>query len=180
MKTDSPAAASFRTDGKIEYVVGTITIHEPADKVWPILANPFEFEEGISPRFKTVQVIADRPDMSVLQCRIDVGFFLPAIKYTVESRYDHSHSITFHSIAGDLKDFRGSWIVTPNQSGDSCAVAYSIYLVPGIPVPQWLVRQAVKAELPHTLSGLRDRVEAICSGAACPVHRSIAAAGSIL
>lgn len=176
MNGDLPASVSYCTDGNIQYVVGRIVIHEPAVKVWPILANPFEFEQTISPKFKTVQVVYDKPDLSILKCQVDVGFLFPVIKYTVESKYDRSRTIRFHSIAGDLRDFRGTWTVTPTSCGDSCEVAYSIHVVPGIPVPQWLVRQAVKAELPQTLAALRNRVEEICSGAAAPVTRTIAAA----
>jgi ribosome-associated toxin RatA of RatAB toxin-antitoxin module len=172
------ATVTCRAVGNTEFVIGHIRVQAPAEKVWPILANPYEFEEKISPRFTTVQVLCDKKEMSVLRCKVDIGCLLPAINYTVQSTYNHTRSIAFRSIAGDFKDFRGSWTVVPSASGKSCDVTYSIYVVPGIPVPQWVVRQAVKAELPHTLEGLRRRVESVCEGLERPVRRTISAARS--
>lgn len=175
----SPVKVSHRKEGEIQYVVGQIRIEHPPEKVWPILANPFEFEEKISPKFKTVKLITDSADLSVASCRVEIGFLFPAIKYTAESRYEAGRKITFRSIAGDLKDFRGTWELVPANGGKHCDVIYSMYVVPGIPVPQWLVRQGIKFELPHTLSGLKNRVDQIYAGQDTPVQRRIAAAGSV-
>jgi Polyketide cyclase / dehydrase and lipid transport len=168
-------AVTCRQDGEVQYVVGKIRICQPPEKVWPILANPYEFEENISPRFKTIAVLADKPDMCVLRCKVDMGLFFPPIKYTVESHF-FPNTISFQSTEGDLRDFRGKWEVTPAAGGSQSDVTYSLFVVPGIPIPQWIVNQGVKMELPHTLSALRKRVEDICNHRYQPVHRTITAA----
>ena len=172
-------AVSYRKEHGVDYVTGQIHIGYSADRVWPILANPYEFEENISPRFKTVAVLSDSPERSLLRCRVELGFFFPAIKYTVESHYSQGRHITFQSIGGDLKSFRGYWDVTPSADGRECDVTYSLHVVPGIPVPQWIVRQGIKVELPHTLIGLRDRIDQIYAKHEHPASRSLAAAGKI-
>ena len=169
---------TYRQEGDVEYVVGKIRIDQPPDKVWPILANPYEFEEKISPRFKTIEVITDKPDVCVLRCHVDMGLFLPPIKYTVESHFG-ANNIAFQSTEGDLRDFRGTWEVAPAVGGTQSDVTYSLFVVPGIPVPQWIVRQGVKIELPHTLTALRERVEAVCRNGEQLVHRTITAAGPL-
>ncbi len=121
----------------------------------------------------------DRPDQTVMQCRVDMGF-LPPIKYTVESKYENNRRILFRSTEGDLKDFRGMWEVEPSDGGKESLVTYSMYVQPGIPVPQWIVRQAIKSELPRTLKGLRDRVTQICSKTGLPAAaRHIAASAQV-
>ncbi len=175
----SDVSVFYKKDGDIEYVVGKIVIAHPPDKIWPVLANPFEFEQTISPRFKTTKVVMDRPDLTVMQCKVDMGF-LPPIKYTVESKYENNRRITFRSTEGDLKDFRGMWEVEPSDGGKESVVTYSMYVQPGVPVPQWIVRQAIKSELPHTLIGLRDRVTEICSKKGLPAAiRHLAATGQV-
>jgi hypothetical protein len=86
------------------------------------MSNPFEFEEKISPKFKTVRVETDRPDFSLLHCRVDVGFLFPPIKYSVASRYKNQQQVTFESTGGDLKAFRGAWQIQPSPGGRECDV----------------------------------------------------------
>lgn len=171
---------SYRHEGDIQYVTGSIRIPHAAEKVWPILANPYEFEEKICPHFKMLEVLVDKPGMTLLKCQVDIGLFLPAVKYTVESRYENGQRISFKSKAGDLKDFRGYWEVIPVNDGRECDVTYSMYVVPGIPVPQWLVRQGVKIELPHTLTALRNRIHDVYESRNALVKRSLAASGRVI
>src|SRR5271156_1793838 len=53
--------------GDTKYVEGKVLINESPDKVWPILVNPFEFQGKISPRMKTVEVMSDQTNRSVLK-----------------------------------------------------------------------------------------------------------------
>jgi hypothetical protein len=176
---ESGVTVTYKKEGRIQYVVGKIRVPHSPDKVWPVLANPFEFEEKITPKFKTVRVLKDQPGIAVLECRVDFGFLMPTIKYTVESIYENGRRITFRSRAGDLKDFRGTWEVLPINGGKETEVVYSMYVEPGIPIPQWFIRQGLKFELPRTLNGLRTRIGQIYRGEDAPVRRRIAAAGNI-
>lgn len=176
---DDGVSVSSRKEGDVQYVVGRIRIRHKPEQVWPIMANPYEFEQKISPKFKTEKVITDKIDTSLITCRVDVGFLLPPIHYTAESHYEAPRLISFRSRAGDLKDFRGKWEVEPKNGGTECDVIYSMYCRPGIPLPQWLMRQAIKFELPHTLTALRDRVDHIYAHKDAPASRKIAAVGNV-
>ena len=101
---------------------------------------------------------------------------IPHFTYTVESLYDSGESIQFHSVGGMLKDFRGSWVMTPVSGGDKTELAYCMYLDPGFLVPQWMIREAVKSELPKTLIALRERVQTAPQQLAVKDHRTILAA----
>jgi len=150
--------------GHIKYVVGHIWINQPPSVVWPVLVNPFEFQGKIMSRLKEVEVLQDLPELSVLKCKIDIGLFMPKITYTVESRYKAPGQVDFQRRAGILKDFRGTWTIVPVDGGSSSEVSYSMFVDPGIPIPHWIVREGVKAELPNTLKGVRARVEAVRLG----------------
>ena len=95
-----------------KYVEGKILINEPPDKVWPILVNPFEFQGKISPRMKTVEVMSDQTNRSILKVTLDI-LLIPHFTYIVESLYQNGESVQFHRIGGTLKDFRGSWVMSP-------------------------------------------------------------------
>ncbi len=164
--------------GQTRFVAARILIDAPPSEVWPVLSNPFEFQGRISPRMKAVEVLTDREDMSVLQVSVDIGFFLPSISYAVESRYQPQERISFKRVGGTLKDFRGYWEMLPKSEGNKTEVVYSMYVDPGIPVPQWLVRAGVREELPRTLMAMRERVMEVHSGRKALVVPSIMAAAS--
>jgi hypothetical protein len=171
---------SQKIDG-VTYVCAKEIINEAPSRVWPIMTNPFEFEGKISPRMKSVEVLVDKPDYSLLKCDINIGvlFFIPSISYTVESKYDAGERITFKRIAGDLRDFRGFWQVRPVNGGKKTELTYSMYIDPGFPVPQWIIREGVKMELPRTLVALRQRVKDIYTAKLAPEQRSILASGVV-
>lgn len=161
--------------GSTKYVTAQVLINAPPDQVWPIMVNPFEFQGKISPRMKTVEVVADQSNRSVLKFTVD-AILIPQFTYTVESLYDSGASIQFHTVSGMLKDLRGSWVMTPSAGGDKTELTYCMYVDPGFFVPQWMIREAVKSELPKTLTALRDRIQAISIQPAIKKQHTILAA----
>jgi hypothetical protein len=115
----------------------------------------------------------------VIKCGWNVCLLIPKITYTVESKFEQQKQVQFRRIAGTFKDFRGSWMLRPLDGGKSSEVLYSMFIDPGIPLPKWLMREALKNELPQTLIGLRERVHAIYAQGAQPEARRPAAAGQL-
>jgi hypothetical protein len=163
--------------GNVDYVVGTIVVDQPPAKVWPILTNPFEFETGFCPRVKTIGVLVDKPNYSLMDCRFSMGFLMPTLKYTVATTYVPLSSATFQSTSGDIKDFRGQWQLRPLGAGLT-EIKYCMYVQPGFFIPQWLVRRGLRNELPNTLIGLSDRIDAICNHKVTPVMRHLLASNA--
>jgi carbon monoxide dehydrogenase subunit G len=163
----------------VNFVEARILIDEPPSKVWPVMANPFEFQGKISPRMRQVTVVVDKVDLSLLKCTVHIGFFIPDITYTVESKYEPGQRITFKRTGGDLRDFKGVWEVKAAKGGNATELTYSMFIDPGIPVPQWIIREGVKNELPRTLMALRQRVTAIYTQNEAPEARHILAVSAV-
>jgi len=166
---------SLKDVGSTKYVEGRVLINASPDKVWPIMVNPFEFQGKISPRMKAVEVMSDQANRSVLKVTLDV-LLIPHFTYVVESLYENGESIAFHRVGGMLKDFRGSWVMSPVDNGNKTELVYCMYIDPGFPVPQWIIREGVKNELPKTLISLRQRVSAVNEHPSSKEHRTILAA----
>ena len=167
--------------GSTKFVTGKIIIDQSPDKVWPIMVNPFEFRGRISPRVKNVEVMTDQSHLSVLRMTMDTAPLplLPQLSYTVESRYEQNEKggrIEFRRIAGTLKDFRGFWEMSPAHGGSKTQLSYSMFHDPGFFVPQWIVREGVKSELPRTLVALRKRIKAVYEDQQRPESHTILAA----
>lgn len=165
----------LRTVGATKYVTGSIIIDQPASHIWPVMTNPFEFQGKISPRMKTVEMIVDKADESVMKVTMDLGFFIPNFNYVVDSKYQRNERIDFKRIGGTLKDFSGSWEITEVDGGKRTQLTYAMFVDPGFYVPQWIVREGMKRELPDMLTCLRKRVDAVYLHASPLEHRSILA-----
>jgi len=161
--------------GRVKFVVGRILINEPPERVWPIMVNPFEFQGKISPRMKKVEVLLDKVDRSVLKVTLDVCFLIPQITYLVESDYEPNQRIDFRRVGGCIKDFKGFWQMIPAAGGAKTELLYSMYIDPGFPVPQWIIREGIRGELPRTLTALRNRVNAVYTANQSLAPRSILA-----
>lgn len=166
---------SLSEDGDKRYVTGRIMIDDTPEKVWRVMVNPYEFERKISPRMNKVEVIEDEECKTVLRCNMEIGFFIPSITYVVESHYEKFKHVSFRRTGGMFKDFQGSWILIPHDNASRTEIRYSMYIDTGMPVPKWLVREAVKLELPRTLTALRSRVFAL-STPSSTISRTIQAA----
>lgn len=161
--------------GSRKFVTGTVLISEPPERVWPIMVNPYEFLGKISPRMKNIEVVTDQAELSVLKITLDV-VLIPHFTYVVESKYENGTRVNFRRVGGILKDFKGYWEVSPADGGNKTAVTYSMYVDPGFPVPQFIVREGVKSELPRTLMALRARVNGVYERAEALEPRTILAA----
>ncbi|HNB21687.1 MAG TPA: SRPBCC family protein [Candidatus Melainabacteria bacterium] len=150
----------LRNVGNTRYVTGTILLDQTPDQVWPVMVNPYEFQGKISPRMKTVDVMLDKEDQSIMKVTLDLGVFIPNFTYTVDSRYTRKDGlIAFKRLGGTLKDFSGTWEMKPADNGNKTELTYSMFVDPGFFVPQWIMREGVKVELPTTLTALRKRLD---------------------
>jgi hypothetical protein len=66
--------------------------------------------------------------------------------------------VSIERISGDLRTLRGSWVL--QSEGDDTIAHYTIVLAPGFWVPHWIVRAALRRDLPKMLRALRTRAEA--------------------
>lgn len=142
---------------KMPLVQGKILINTRPDKVWSIVVNPAEVAGKIQKHIKKFRFLKDTPHNSVLDCQVEVASFLPRFNYVVESSYEPCKRIEFWRVGGALKDFHGYWLFEPRDNGSKTLVTYAMYLDPGFFVPQWIIRQGLRRELPETLGGIRAR-----------------------
>lgn len=167
--------------GEKKYVTGKVLIPYSIDKVWPVMVNPYEFENNIPPGMQNLQVLTDTNKSTVMKVTIKNNFPipLPPISYTVKSNYRHKDDgsfIEFRRLGGTFKDFHGFWQAKSVHGGKKTEVLYSMYLDPGFYVPQWIIRKGVSSELPKTLTSLRRRVDSIYTLSSRPLKKSISAA----
>jgi hypothetical protein len=67
--------------------------------------------------------------------------------------------ISIERVSGDFAVLRGSWYL--QSDGDYTVAHYAVELAPSFWVPQWIVRVALRHDLPKMLRALRARAEVV-------------------
>jgi ribosome-associated toxin RatA of RatAB toxin-antitoxin module len=142
-----------------DMIQASILIGAPSEKIWAIMTDcgrAIRFVPGL----KACRVLESLETEEIIEHRVRYFKLLPEVVYTFLTRYDPPREIRFQFLSGDLKEFRGSWLLRPLDEGRKTVVTYSVYIDPGFFLPQWVIRYLLRRDLPGLLTALRDEVQA--------------------
>ena len=155
-----PAGAAQGDDTDVAFVQtsATIRVHARRETVWALLtscATALELVQGL----KECQVLDTAPDGSwqLVKQVIDYSWYVPKLTYVVRDTYDYPGRILIQRESGDLRTLKATWYL--EADGEFTVLRYSLEITPGFWVPRWLVRIALKHDLPKILRTLRTRAE---------------------
>lgn len=157
--TLSPGAApGDDTDVAMVQSSAAIRIHAHRETVWALLTSCTEARE-LLPGLKECQVLETAPDGSgqLIRHVMDYSWFVPTLTYVLRATYDYPGHISIQRDSGDLRTLKASWYL--KADGEFTVLSYSLEVTPGFWVPRWLVRIAVRHDLPKMLRTLRTRAE---------------------
>lgn len=83
---------------------------------------------------------------------------LPETVSVFRSDYIPDREIRFSRVSGDLKFLKGSWKLQPMASGRSTRVVYDARVGVSMPIPGFMIRSSLEADVPKLLKALRDEV----------------------
>jgi hypothetical protein len=136
----------------------TLRIHAQRDTLWRLLTSCDEALKIVRGLKACVveDTAADQSWQTIRQV-MDYSWYMPRVSYLIKATYERPRSIDFEQVSGDLLRVRGSW--TLDSDGDYTIARYALEFAPGFWVPRWLVRAAMKRDLPAMLRALRERAE---------------------
>ena len=137
----------------------TVRIHALRSTIWPFITSCTE-ALVLVPGLVDCQVLETAPDESWQRIRhvLNYSWYVPKLSYEFLARYDKPNRVTIERTSGDLKTLHVSWILRPD--GEYTIAQYAVDLAPGFWVPHWIVRVALRRDLPKMLRALRTRAEA--------------------
>jgi hypothetical protein len=138
----------------------TVRIHAKRETVWSLITSCPESLRMV-PGLEVCEVLETAPDRSWQRIRhvMNYSWYVPKLAYELRASYDQPSRVSIERTAGDLRTLRGSWVLS--SDGDDTLAHYTIDLAPGFWVPQWIVRSALRRDLPKMLRALRSRAEAL-------------------
>jgi Polyketide cyclase / dehydrase and lipid transport len=137
----------------------TVRIHARPETIWPVLTNCAEALKLV-PGLVSCEVVDTASDGSsqLIRQSVDYSWLLPKLTYEIRASYDYPTRVSIERVAGDLRMLKCSWYL--EADGDYTVAHYSLDLTPGIWVPHWMVKLALRHDLPKMLRELRARAEA--------------------
>ena len=138
----------------------TVRIHAPREIVWSLIKSCTEAVKLV-PGLIACDVLETSPDQSSQLIRhvLDYSWYLPKLTYEFRATYERPVRISIERVSGDLAVLRGSWYL--QSDGDYTVAHYAVELAPGFWVPHWIVRVALRHDLPKMLRALRARAEIV-------------------
>jgi ribosome-associated toxin RatA of RatAB toxin-antitoxin module len=138
-------------------VQAAIWIDSPAQPIWSVLTDCSHSPEFI-PHLKSCRILQDGRDTRITEQQVKFSTFLPTFTYVIQSKYQKFRRIDFKKVSGDLKAIDGSWVLEEIADGRYTILVYSLFLDPGFFVPQGMIQQSLKKDLPNVLLAVRNRV----------------------
>ena len=138
----------------------TVRIHADRRIVWSLLTSCTETVKFV-PGLVDCSVVRTAPDQSwqLIRNVIDYSWYVPRLTFVFRADYRYPERISIERVSGDLKVLTGAWNL--EQDGDFTIAHYSLALAPGVWVPHWLVKVALRHDLPKMLRALRSLAESI-------------------
>src|SRR5271169_2563179 len=140
--------------------IATVRIHARREVVWSLITSCPE-SLILVPGLVACQVLETAPDRSwqLIRHVMNYSWFVPKLTYDIRASYEQPLRVSIERVSGDLRILRGSWVLS--SDGDYTLAHYAVDLAPGFWVPQWIVRSALRRDLPKMLRALRSRAEAL-------------------
>lgn len=95
---------------------------------------------------------------------ISWGWLLPNIRSVFRSEFTGEERITFRRVEGDLDPLEGEWRLEPLKDGTATRLYYKNKMGTSLPLPGFMVRDALEADVPETMRQLRDEAVRAAAG----------------
>ncbi len=154
--------------GQYTFVVGSVLINAPQEKVWETLVD-YDKSPEIFTNLSLCQVIGNEGEVKLVRQLVKPGGPIK-FDYVVNLTETKPRLIKWKRRSGSLREVMGTWELEPVPAGSKISstslstsactsVTYSIYLDGGLALPPWLLASQVKGYLPTVLNALKVRVE---------------------
>ena len=140
-------------------VNAAVSIDAPPRVIWDVMTDCPSAPEFI-PGVLSCELLDTMDDgqAQLFRQELKYSWYLPRLTYVFRLDYFPYRQIDFRRISGRPRKLEGSWWLKRDPDG-ATQVVYSVHLDPGFFVPKFLVRRALKKDLPTALEALRERVE---------------------
>jgi uncharacterized protein YndB with AHSA1/START domain len=141
--------------------IGTGVIEAAPERVFRALTDYLHWEEFV-PFLDESDAIPREDGTTLSHHRMSFPFPLGERRYAVSARHSAGAALwrlewSYLPGSGNVRDHRGSWVLTPLPDGRTLAVC-RLFTDPGGAIPLWAVDRGTQKTLPWIFHGLRQHV----------------------
>jgi hypothetical protein len=136
-----------------------VEIHAPREAIWQVL-TACEIAPEYVPNVVDCTLVEtfDEGRAQLFKQRLKPAFFIPAFDHVFRLDYVPYSRIDVSGIGGLIEYMEGTWWLL-ETGPDTVLLVHHLELDPGLPVPRFIVRSALRRDLPRVLAAVRDRAE---------------------
>lgn len=151
------AADQGEADGRID---AQLDIAAPAARVWSAMLDCERATRYLT-ALKSCRVLEKSADglSDIREHRSQWLSMLPETVSVFRSTYVPNREIQFERVSGDFRFLKGAWRLQPLAGGTSTRVTYTARIGVSVPLPSFVIRAALEADVPKFLSAFRQEVE---------------------
>lgn len=149
---------------------GTVRILASRKTVWALITSCPEALR-ILPGLVSCEVLETAGDHSWQRIRhvMNYSWYVPTLTYELRADYQAPVQVSVERLSGDLRTLNGTWRL--EMEGAMTVAHYAVSLSSGIWVPHWVVRAALRRDLPKMLRALQSRAETLDIQSRTPAAR---------
>jgi uncharacterized protein YndB with AHSA1/START domain len=161
LDTGEPVVSLSRApDGEAIQIRAAIDIAVPPTTIWSIMTNCAGAARFV-PGLESCRVLErdTQGRWDIREHEISWTWFMPRVRSVFRTDYEPPKRLQFRRIAGTLKRNEGEWRLTPLASGVT-RVSYDATLAADIPVPDFMIEEALRSDIAKVLRRLKQECEA--------------------
>jgi len=137
------------------YVRGRVLIEAPREQVWSVLIDCDALED-IVPQVKSCEIEEQGMGWDMRRHRLKSGVF--SVMSVLRSDYKYLEKVTMHRVGGGMKVHDGVWTLSA-VSENVTELHYEAWSKPNFWVPDWVINEMMRNDVPVVLANLRERAE---------------------
>lgn len=144
--------------GNKTFAVSRMTVNARPEHVWAVLTDYSNAPE-VFENLKKCEVLEDKGNSKVVRHVIHPSGFPGTFDYTIEIKEVAPKMMEWHRIRGAFKEVDGYWKLESVNGGRGTHVTYSAYINGGFFLPQPLIREQIRDDIPGVMSALKTKAE---------------------
>ena len=140
------------------HVQAAIAIEANPREIWEVVTDCDKAPEFVPGMLSCERLqVLEAGRVELFRQTVKYSWYLPRLEYDFRLEYFPYQQLNFRRVSGSLKRLDGTWWLEPT-SPTQTLVFYSVDLDPGFLVPGFVVRRALRTDLPKVLAALRERI----------------------
>lgn len=155
---DVDVAVSVDSSAQSGHADATVRIHARPAVIARLIRSCSEALKLV-PGLAACDVLDQAPDDSwqIVRHVENYSWLIPRLTYEFRATWSGEDHVSIERIAGDLRVLKGFWQL--DRQGNDTIAHYDVDLAPGVWVPHWMVKWALRHDLPKMLRAVRARAE---------------------